>query len=184
MVKLTPTDPCADLLPVEHGHAVLRAVAPTDMWLVAPYNGKAKAAAKAAQKLVGQGWPDPGQGALSDGRGLLFFGHAHALLVGVAPSKDLMKSAAVTDQSDAWAVVDLSGDAARDVLARVTPLDVRPAAFGPGQCARCDIAHMQGAIVCLAPQQFRLMVFRSMAKTLVHDVTVAMESVAALGKTA
>ena len=34
--------------------------------------------------------------------------------------------AAVTDQSDAWAGLRLAGDAAREVLARLVPLDLGP----------------------------------------------------------
>ncbi len=67
----------------------------------------------------------------------------------------------------------------RDVLARLTPLDLRPKSFKTGMTQRSMIMHMQASITCLGKFRFRMMVFRSMAQTLVHDLTTAMKSVAA-----
>jgi len=42
----------------------------------------------------------------------------------------------LTDVSDAWAGISLGGSEARNILAKGTPLDLRPSRFAPGQCAR------------------------------------------------
>jgi heterotetrameric sarcosine oxidase gamma subunit len=108
----------------------------------------------------------------------LWFDHAHIALMGVEPSAKLLRYAAVTDVSDGWCIVDISGPEVRDVLARVTPLDMRIKSFKTGMTQRSMLMHMQASISCLGKSHFRVMVFRSMALTVVHDLAVAMESVA------
>ena len=88
------------------------------------------------------------------------------------------------DHTDGWAVVDVKGAHARTVLDRITPLDLRDASLPVGATARVELQHMQGAITRLDTEQYELMVFRSMAATLVHDLKTAMESVEALDQTA
>lgn len=99
------------------------------------------------------------------------FDHAHRLLIDAAPPT----GARATDQSDAWAVVTLSGLGATDTLARLSTLDLR--AMTDGQATRSPIGHMPGHITRLGDQEWRLMVFRSMAATLVREVTHAMHQV-------
>ena len=48
--------------------------------------------------------------------------------------------ASVVDLSGGQTVVNLSGDHARDVLAKGCTLDVHPRAFGPGRCAQTLVA--------------------------------------------
>jgi len=67
----------------------------------------------------------------------------------------------------------------RDVLARLTPLDLRVKQFKTGMSQRSSLMHMQAVISCHGKSRFRVMVFRSMTQTLLHDLTTAMESVAA-----
>ncbi|MEL7025720.1 MAG: sarcosine oxidase subunit gamma family protein, partial [Pseudomonadota bacterium] len=106
-------------------------------------------------------------------------GPNQALVFGnVAPSAGL----AVIDQSDAWAMARVEGVGARDVLARLTPLDLRPSTFAAGQTARTMIGHMTGQVTALGPETYELMVFRSMAGTLVHDLKRAMGFVAGRSK--
>jgi sarcosine oxidase subunit gamma len=102
--------------------------------------------------------------------------------MGAEPSAELARYAAVTDVRDAWCIIDISGISVRNVLARVTPLDVRVKSFNIGMTQRSMVMHMQASITCLGKSKFRVMVFRSMARTLVHDLTIAMESVAAREK--
>jgi len=83
------------------------------------------------------------------------------------------------DQSDSWAVVRLQGAAAQAVLARLTPLDIRSTVFKRGHTARSSLQHMNVSITRVGLQAFEIMAFRSMAKTLVHDICCAMRSVAA-----
>lgn len=54
---------------------------------------------------------------------------------------DLQGVAAIAEQSDAYAVIEIAGSRARDTLARGTALDLHPRAFGPGDAAATMIAH-------------------------------------------
>lgn len=108
----------------------------------------------------------------------IWFGRAQALLVGPVPDDSLAKHAALVDQSDAWAVVELRGEGAVDVLARLTPVDVRGRVFKRGHTARTEVAHMMASITRLGEDAFQIMVFRAFGRTLLHEVTNAMEGVA------
>jgi len=46
----------------------------------------------------------------------------------------------VVDLSSARVILELSGPAARDVLASCCALDLHPRAFGPGRCAQTLVA--------------------------------------------
>ncbi len=177
VIDLVEKSPMHGLLPLTIGTVTAAEVPQTPIWLVAPFMGKDSQAAKALKKM-GLAWPGPGE-LSGDGPRAFAFSHSQIMVVGRALTKEINKTAAVTDQSDAWAVMDLSGPGVRDVLARITGLPLG-AAFGPGCAARCQVAHMSGAVLCVGQDQFQVMVFRSMGPTLVHEVQTAMESVAAL----
>ena len=65
------------------------------------------------------------------------------------------------------------------MLARLVPLDLRPASFADGAAARSLLGHMSLAIRRTGAAGFELLVFRSMAATAVHEIGAAMTSVAA-----
>lgn len=71
--------------------------------------------------------------------------------------------------SDARVMFDLSGRALADVLAKLTPADMSPAAFGPGTCRRTRLAQAPVAIWSRAPGRAQLVCFRSVAEY-VHGV--------------
>ena len=54
----------------------------------------------------------------------------------------LGEHAIVTDQSGAWTEIQLRGDASRDVLERLCPLDLHPSVFQVGTCARTVMEHL------------------------------------------
>ncbi len=76
-------------------------------------------------------------------------GKAHSLAVNV---------------SDARAVFRLSGPAARDVLAKLCPVDLSPEAFGPGQFRRTRLAQVPAAFWMDDGETFRIVCFRSVAQ--------------------
>ncbi len=179
MVKLTAKSAAHGLLPLTIGTVQVTEVADLTLTAIAPYKGKAAQAAQALTSAHGLDWPQPKR-ATGNGPHAIWFGHQHILLTGAQPDPGLAKSCAVTDQTDAWVVVDVAGQGARDVLSRLTPADMRDGAFALLDTARTEIQHMQGAITRMDPDRYRVMVFRSMARTLVHDLQTAMESVASL----
>lgn len=57
--------------------------------------------------------------------------------------------AAVTDVTDYYAVIRLSGAKAREVLAKGTPFDVHPKIFTRGECAQTCFAHASILLHCV-----------------------------------
>lgn len=74
---------------------------------------------------------------------------------------------AVTDQSDARAVLRISGPRARDVLAKGVPIDLHPRVFAPGSVAITHASHI-GVIMWQldAAPTYEFAVFRSFAQSL------------------
>ena len=179
MTELKALSPAAGLLPLTIGSVTLRENEMSALTLIAPYKGQEAALGKALEAAHGLGWPAAGATSENGAARLVWFGRNAALLVGVEPAGKLAKHAALTDQSDAWSSVTLEGAAARDVLARLTPVDLRDTAFAVGATARTEVFHMACSITRLDAESWQIMGFRSMAKTLVHDLQVAMEGVAA-----
>jgi sarcosine oxidase subunit gamma len=87
--------------------------------------------------------------------------------------------AALTDQSDAWAVVQIAGAGVEDVLARLVPVDLRGQVFKKTHVATTMLGHMSVTVTRMGPVSFEIMVMRSMAATLVHELQGAMRGVTA-----
>ncbi|WP_171173404.1 sarcosine oxidase subunit gamma [Ruegeria sp. HKCCD8929] len=65
--------------------------------------------------------------------------------------------------SDARAVFRISGASAREVLGKLAPVDLSPAAFGLGQIRRSRLAQVAGAFWLDTDDSFRVVCFRSAA---------------------
>ena len=74
--------------------------------------------------------------------------------------------------SDARAVFDVSGGHARDVLAKLMPVDFAPKAFGAGMIRRSRLAQVPAAVWMTGEDAFRAVCFRSVARY-VFDVLCA-----------
>ena len=181
MASLIETTPAAGLLPFAAGAAVLTEVAAGPITSLAPFRGKDRAVS-AALKPLGLPFPAPGKAVTKGDAACVWTGRGQAFLIGVEPPEGLAGIAALTDQSDAWVLLRLSGAAAEAVLARLVPLDLRvTTGFRTGSAARTLLGHMPLVIRRVAAAEFELMTFRSMAAHAVHELTVAMEAVAARG---
>lgn len=143
---------------------------------VAVFPGGGKAVAKGL-KTLSLAMPEPNSFAEKKGARIVWTGRDQAFLMGVEPP--VLEGAAVTDQSDGWAVLGLSGAGAVDVLARLVPVDLRLAAFPVGQAIRSQINHMNGMILRTGDHAFEILVFRSMARTAWHEMETTMHMVAA-----
>ena len=71
--------------------------------------------------------------------------------------------ALIADMSDARAVFDVKGPGLRDVLSKLTPADMSPAAFTPGRVRRTRFAQAAAAVVLLDEAAARIVCFRSVA---------------------
>ena len=69
----------------------------------------------------------------------------------------------VANVSDARAMFTVSGPAAREVLAKLCPVDFAPDAFAPGQIRRTRMAQVPAAIWQDGDDSFRVICFRSVA---------------------
>ncbi|MEL6549763.1 MAG: sarcosine oxidase subunit gamma [Pseudomonadota bacterium] len=129
----------------------------------------------ALREAHGLALPAPGEVTRSGDAFCAWFDLDHVLLVGAEPAPALGAVTAVTDQSDAWCHVALSGTRAVEALAYLTPIDLREFAFGPGRCARSLVGHMQAHIIRTELEQFEVLVFRSMAGTLARELRAVFE---------
>ena len=173
MVSLIARSPCEGLLPLQAGTTTLTELLPAAITSVAPQRGADMAAFKSA---TGAAFPAPNRATGKEGARAVWSGPGQCFWLG-AQLADL-KGFALTDQSDAWAVMRLEGADAEQVLARLTPIDLRKSTFKRGHTARTLLGHMACSITRAKDNAFDIMVFRSMAVTAVHELDVAMKSVA------
>ena len=171
VAKLIALSPCSGLLPLEIGGIVVTEVSIDRLTSVAPFDGKTKATSACLKDQVGAGLAAPNRrsGAVS------WFGHGVWMVTGAVSLDGL---AAVSDQTDAWAVVHIEGLDVEDVLARLVPFDLRGHIFNVNHVAKTMLGHLSVTITRIGPQGFEIMVMRSMAATLVHDLQVATRGVA------
>ncbi|MEP2641753.1 sarcosine oxidase subunit gamma family protein [Roseobacter sp.] len=75
--------------------------------------------------------------------------------------------------SDARASFTVQGPHARDVMAKLCPVDLAPAAFGPGMFRRTRMAQVPAAFWMPAPDAFQVVCFRSQAQYAFDVLTAA-----------
>ncbi|MBB2202375.1 sarcosine oxidase subunit gamma [Gluconacetobacter tumulisoli] len=82
--------------------------------------------------------------------------------------------AAVTDQGDSRVALRISGPGSRDALSRLLPIDLHPRAFSPGNTALTLAGHIGVQVwqVDSCPT-YDILVFRSFARSLHHDLCAA-----------
>ncbi len=178
MARLIASTPCAGLLPRTIGAVTLTEVMLGPVTSVAPFRDKSEAVT-AALAVEGLRFPTPGETLTSGPARIIWAGHGRALLCGVEPPLALSALAALTDQTDASATVRIDGDQAQAVLARLVPVDLRQQIFPEGATARTIVGHMTASVTRVGPLAFEVMVMRSMAATLVHELSEAAIGVAA-----
>lgn len=156
------------------GTALAEAAQP-ELTSIAPYPGQTEAVTRELQAALGLAFPAPNRITAAGEARLIWAGRDIAFLTGAAAPEGL--PAAITDQSDAWVALTLSGPHAVAVLARLVSLDLR--GMVPGHCARTALNHLPLLLIADAPDQFTLMVWRSMATTAWTEVEEALHKVAA-----
>jgi sarcosine oxidase subunit gamma len=88
----------------------------------------------------------------------------------------LSNQMAMTDQSDSWVILALSGLHSRQTLARICPIDCSASAMPIGTTARTSMEHL-GAIITRRPDEgdhqpcFWLLSARSSAASFLHAIT-------------
>lgn len=128
----------------------------------------------AVTSVAGVDFPGRRKASLVDGRGLLWMSPDELMVL--LPHADASQAAdtlaqalqgthhLVAEVSDARAVLRVSGPAAREVLAKLTPADVSPAAFGPGEICRTRLAQAAAAFWMSGEDSLDVVCFRSVAQ--------------------
>ena len=81
--------------------------------------------------------------------------------------------AMVSNVSDARALFEVTGPAAREVLAKLCPIDLSPANFGAGQIRRTHMAQVAAAVWMAGDDRFCVICFRSVGQYVFDLLTVA-----------
>ena len=92
-------------------------------------------------------------------------------------SKAVGEAAYYADQSDSWAMLRLSGEAAIDALERICRLDLDERVLPVGSVARTVMEHMGVVLFREGTDAFLLMGARSSAKNLLHAVEQSVRNV-------
>ncbi len=135
----------------------------------------ASAAVKnAATGVTGVDMPGLRKAATRGDRGILWMSPDELLIlcpyVETAQVAETMRAglagehALVADVSDARALITLRGNGLREVLAKLAPVDMSPAAFAPGDLRRTRLAQVAGAFWLVSEREAQVICFRSVAR--------------------
>jgi sarcosine oxidase subunit gamma len=147
---------------------------PLSIVTLIPRKGQAGAVPEAMQRHYGLAWPEVGHSASGDGVTVHWSGAGQ--WTAIAEGRDegalfaelkehLSGIASVSEQSHGRVVIAVSGPRARDLLAKGTPVDLHPRAFGPGRCAATQIAHVGVHLAQVGPDEFEVSLFRGFAES-------------------
>ena len=178
MIKLLEKSAAEGLLPIKVSNTSIVEVDGLILTSISPLKNKTEKLADHLKKSHGLSLPNKGRSTGKEGMRALWFGQ-HTLLVGPKPDGKLSKFGVLTDQSDAWVILRMSGDLIEDVLMRLSPVDVRLRTFKVGSVVRTGLLHVNVTMHRVGANTIDVYGFRSMAKTLCHELTQALSSVAA-----
>jgi len=92
-------------------------------------------------------------------------------------SAALESAAYVTDQSDSWAMLRMTGAGVRTALERICPLDLDDRVFLQARVARTAMEHLSVIVLRDGADSFLLMSPRSSARSFRHAVELSVEHV-------
>lgn len=143
---------------------------------VAATSAQKAASSNALQAQCGVSWPDITRStsqASTHCLGLqaeqLFVLSQHSDDEHITLAKKLAEHCVVTDQSDSWVTLEVSGERTRDVLERICPIDLNEATFSNGNVARTTMEHL-GVIIFRQGESFLMLSARSSADSFLHSL--------------
>ena len=141
---------------------------------------------RAVRTVAGVEVPGPRGAAVADATGALWMSPDELLILvphdeAAAAAEKLAKALSgthhlVAEVSDARAAFRISGEDWRDVLAKLTPADLHPSAFGPGELRRTRLAQVPAAFWMVDEATVELVCFRSVARYVFDILTAAADS--------
>ena len=163
--------------------------APKDLAIVAvalPLGGE-DAALTAIRKGYGADLPAPGKSvsAKEDGATLLRLAPDQAFILFHRAEPDaeavvaegIGDTAYLTDQTDVWCGLEVSGPRARIALERICPIDIHADAFAVGDAARTVMEHLGTIIIRTEQDTFLLLSASSSAGSFLHAVETSIRNV-------
>ncbi len=154
---------------------------------IATPNGGGDALSKALASSYKVEYPDTGHSSVSDDGKTRFLGLQQDQIFALfddsksspmdAIAEKLGDTAYLTDQSDSWVMISLSGPKCRTALERICPIDLHPAAFPEGAVARTAMEHLGTIIVHESADLYLLMSARSSAGSFLHAVETSARNV-------
>ncbi|WP_135506680.1 sarcosine oxidase subunit gamma [Roseovarius aestuariivivens] len=162
--------------------------APQDFAIVSvalPLGGET-AAKKAIKTAYGVELPAPGKSVVAKGKerilrlapdlAFVFFTHAGADAETIVADK-LKDKAYLTDQTDVWTALELSGPMARAALERICPLDLYTDAFALNDGARTVMEHLGTIILRTDDDTYLLLSASSSADSFLHAIETSIKNV-------
>ncbi|MBN2629638.1 MAG: sarcosine oxidase subunit gamma [Rhodobacteraceae bacterium] len=177
MTDLTPTTALGATQPQQARFGALH-LAEDDSVGLASFSLRRGQAAPQAVAL-----PGPGGFAETKGIGALWSGPDQWMILGAGRATDdfaaevaaLLPGGVVTDQTDAWAVFQITSDAGpaaiEALLSKLVNIDL--AGFGPGRATRTGLEHMSVFVLRRSESQIAVLGMRSAAASLWHALTTA-----------
>tara|TARA_B100001057_G_scaffold36525_2_gene33075 strand:+ start:1472 stop:2029 length:558 start_codon:yes stop_codon:yes gene_type:complete len=176
VIKLTAKMPFQNLLPLRIGTITLSDETPAFMTLIDYPDGSEAGVSEALKKAHRIPLAALNRTTRHAENRCIWFGKNH-LLLGPEPDEALAKIARLTDVSDGYVVLRAEGKDIEVALARLVPIDLALSHFKIGHTARTLVHNMHAAVIRVSNCAFQIIVFRSMAQTLMHDLMRAMRSV-------
>ena len=94
---------------------------------------------------------------------------------------DLGEAVYLTDQSDSYVMIRLSGINSRRLLARFCPLDIHPSVFPVGSVARTIMEHLGATIIHEGEDSFLLLSARSSAHSFLEAIKTSAVNIEPIG---
>ena len=171
---------------IDIGGSVLEEIDPKAIAALAVPNGGQSRFADAIQNELGIELPTPRLARQHDEDGwiinsapsqYLIWWHGRCSPANAHISKSALSAAYVTEQSDNWVILRLSGSLADAALERLCPIDLHPATFPVGAVARTHMEHMGSFLLREGNSKFLLISASSSAQSFLHAVETSLDNV-------
>jgi len=133
---------------------------------------------------LGIAWPEPNRSTVSDNGKYRLLGlqsdQCFALIASDTPHTrlpELDEGAYVTDQSDSWASMRLSGPMSRAALERICPIDLHPSVFPVNQVTRTSMEHLAVIILCESDDRYLMLSPTSSSESFLHAIVMSLQNV-------
>lgn len=138
--------------------------------------------------LLGVNWPKPNCTASSDDGQYRLLGLQTEQVLALVFAENTAEgqavllptidsSAFITDQSDSWAALEISGADCVPALERLCPLDLHESVFAIGNVSRTIMEHLSVVILRESRERFLLLSPRSSAQSFLHAIEVSLRNV-------